>query len=709
MNGIVVMVGRLIMRKFISAAFILLTCVFSLGGQEVNDTLKPSYSTAYRSIIGSVGEYKVSSAIVGKIISPSGSADIIKFLQTMPGISSGAEGSSAIYVRGGNLGGNVLSLDGVPIYGSSHLLGYTSIYNGDLVSESVVRIGGFHSSESNMTSSHIALKTIDADTSKRAFLSADNFSIGASLYTPVKERKLFFIGGVRYYPVGLEYGLLRGLLSDEVKKVDKASAGVYDVFGKLVYKPDDKGVFRVSLFLSQDRYRYDFKSESRHKMDWSNLILNLTYDKELSSKKTLNAGLSLNRFRNTQGEKSIISDNENNLNIGSSIDELTLFASISKEISQTGKFNYGIKSRAAILNPGSSAEFSQTVFSSSPAVNNYFYAITNTIHAQLHYLKEAKYEFLLAGRFNVNSTKQKHGKIPEWKTTFDPELSIMAQRRMGRGWGLELTADALTGYYHNLEGVPLGWSLDMIIPSGHIAAPEKVKQVYGGLYGQIGPVKFKIGAYNKTLKHLIYFEDATKLFGSALAGWEDNIKIGEGKSYGVEFLAEKNSGKLHFTFAYTYSKTDRRFEGVNKFEWFPAKFDRPHILNLSLNYSVLDRKDKKWGIRSFFTYQSGHLETVPGGEYQGHLLGEEKEEFNTRPIYWYASVNNYRFPAYIRLDLGIWYTFVKGEKEHHFNIGIYNTTNRHNPFSVVYEPESYRWKRISILPVMPSISYKMIF
>lgn len=688
---------------------LMLACVLSLFGQEVNDTLKPSYSTAYRSIIGSVGEYKVSSAMVGKIISPTGSADIIKFLQTMPGVSSGAEGSSAIYVRGGNLGGNVVTLDGVPVYGSSHLLGYTSIYNGDLVSESVVKIGGFHSSESNMTSSHIALRTVDADTSSRVFLSADNFSLGASLYTPFKNQKLSFTGGVRYYPVGLEYGILRGILSDEVKKVNNASAGVYDVFGKLVYKPGRKNVFRLSLFMSRDRYNYVYKSSSRHKMDWSNLILNFTYDKELSSNKALNAGLSLNRFRNAQGEKSIVAESENNLNIGSSIDELTLFASISKPVSQSGTFDFGIKAKAAILNPGSSAEFSQTVFSSSPAVNNYFYVITNTLHSQLFFHKENKYEFLLAGRLNANSTRQKNGRIPRWKTTFDPELSIMAQRYFGKGWGIEATVDALTGYYHNLEGVPLGWSLDMVIPSGYIADPEKVRQFYAGIFGGIGAVKFKIGAYKKLMDNLIYFEDATKLFGSVLAGWEDNIKKGEGKSSGIEFLMEKSSGKLNFTLAYTYSKTSRRFEEVNKYQWFPAKFDRPHILNVSLNYSILDRKDKKWGIRSFFTYQSGHLETVPGGEYQGHLLGEENEEFNTRPIYWYASVNNYRFPAYIRLDLGIWYTINKGGKEHQINAGIYNILNRHNPFSVVYEAEKYRWKKISILPIMPSISYKMIF
>ena len=42
-----------------------------------------------------------------------GEADIIKYVQTLPGVSTGAEGSSAIYVRGGNIGSNLTTLDGV--------------------------------------------------------------------------------------------------------------------------------------------------------------------------------------------------------------------------------------------------------------------------------------------------------------------------------------------------------------------------------------------------------------------------------------------------------------------------------------------------------------------------------------------------------------------------------------------------------------------
>ena len=700
--------NRIKMLKKVLILLILLPC-YILEAQEINDTLKPAYSTASRTVIGNAGEYKVSSNIIGRIISPTGSADVIKFLQMMPGVSSGAEGSSAIYVRGGNLGGNVISLDGVPIYGSSHLLGFTSIYNGDYISESVIRIGGFHSSESNITASHIALKTIKADSTRRSFLTADNFSLGATIITPVKGQKLSFVGGIRYYPVDLEYKLLRGILSDEVKKIDNASANVYDIFGKLTWRPRDEEQLHLSLFLSQDKYSYDYNSSSHQKLNWSNLILSASYSKKLSSNYLLNANLSFNRFRNAQGQKSIISGTENNLSIGSSIDELSLDAILSKSLKSSGLFDIGIKSRMAILNPGSSAQFSQSIYTGSPAVNNYFYSVTTTLHSQLHFKKEAKYELLLAGRINANITKQKNGRIPSWKTTYDPEISFMAQRYLGRFLGIETTVDYLTGYYHNLEGVPLGWSVDMIIPSGHIVSPEKTRQIYAGLFGGFTAFRFKVGAYRKKMNNLIYFEDATKLFGSAITGWEDKIKIGEGQSKGVEILIEKSSGRLTFTAAYTYSKTTRHFEDINKNKTFRAKFDRPHILNISINHLVSEGKERKWGIRTFFTYQSGHMETVPGGEYFGHLLNEDESSMETRPVYWYSSINNYRFPAYYRLDFGIWLNIDKKNKTHNFNIGVYNVLNRHNPFSVIYEPETYSWKTISLLPIMPTLGYKLSF
>ena len=77
--------------------------------------------------------------------SPLGEADPVKFIQTLPGVSAGMEGSSAYYVRGGNGANNLTTLDGIPVYGAGHLLGLTTSYPAEIVAKNGFYAGGFPS------------------------------------------------------------------------------------------------------------------------------------------------------------------------------------------------------------------------------------------------------------------------------------------------------------------------------------------------------------------------------------------------------------------------------------------------------------------------------------------------------------------------------------------------------------------------------------
>ena len=62
-----------------------------------------------------------------------------------------------------------------------------------------------------------------------------------------------------------------------------------------------------------------------------------------------------------------------------------------------------------------------------------------------------------------------------------------------------------------------------------------------------------------------------------------------------------------------------------------------------------------------------------------------------------------------RWDAG-WYRKVRGERvSRELHLGIYNLTNRHNPFMITYNAEERVWKQISLLPIMPSVSYRILF
>lgn len=131
--------------------------------REVKDTLRGSVVVGERSGTREAGTRIVKVRDFKNMVAATGEADVIKYIQTLPGVSTGGEGSSAFYVRGGNLGSNLLTLDGVPLYGSSHLLGFTSVYSPDIISDAVFQVGGFTSEEGNLTASHIKLTSCEGD------------------------------------------------------------------------------------------------------------------------------------------------------------------------------------------------------------------------------------------------------------------------------------------------------------------------------------------------------------------------------------------------------------------------------------------------------------------------------------------------------------------------------------------------------------------
>jgi outer membrane receptor protein involved in Fe transport len=254
--------------------------------------------------------------------------------------------------------------------------------------------------------------------------------------------------------------------------------------------------------------------------------------------------------------------------------------------------------------------------------------------------------------------------------------------------GMEATFDWLTQYYHTLEGIPLGWSLDMIVPSSRELKPESSLQYYGGLYFKFGDHRISAGAYYKELQGIIYFSEATDFFGSQLGSWKSYIEVGKGTSKGVELLYEKGGEKFTYKIAYTNSRTDRHFAQVNEGRIFLAKYDRPHVLNVQGDYLFIKKDESsEMGVNMMFTYQSGNMESVKSATYLGYLPGWDKDIV----LDYYSGINNLRLKPYIRLDLGWYAKFKRVMVTHNVKAGIYNVLNRHNHFSLYYDSEDQQW------------------
>lgn len=674
--------------------------------QEKIDTLHAASISADKKVVRT-GERIVRPAEFLGITSAVGAGDVIKFIQTLPGISTGAEGSSAIYVRGGNIGSNLITLDGVPVYGSSHLLGFTSAYSPDIVSETLFQVGGFTSEEGNLTASHISVTSKDGDFNKfSGKVSVSNFLQGGSISTPLIKDKLSFIGSLRISPIGAELSAVKRM-TEALDSVSGIKATSYDAYGKLKWKINRRQNLSFSVFNSLDSYGYRYGADSDERMRWGNLITTLGHEFSPDGNLFLRSSLSYNSFTNYQAMRKTMGGEDNSLGMRSSLDELTLLSTASKTSGSGISLQGGIKARLARFNPGSSSAYTDALMKPvCPASeSDIVRTLLVTVHGQVEKGKESLYLIRAAGRLNMFRSWRLQDHSSD-KTYLTPEASLLGRVNLSKWMGVEATADWTAQHYHTLEGIPIGWSLDMTVPSDIKLAPERALQGYAGLFMTKGNHRLTLGGYYKTMSGLIYFADATQIFSSAAAGWRHGIKTGKGLSRGIETLYEYDSERLRGRLAYTLSKTDRTFEEVNNGVTFPAKFDRRHILNITAEYVISKQERREFGVNTFFTYQSGHWATVPEGQYSGSLIHGSHEI----TIDYFTTIHNRQMPAFIRWDIGAFLRYGIGTRHPGtLNVGIYNVLNRHNAYSITYDTNERTWKQMSLFPIMPSLSWTMSF
>jgi hypothetical protein len=186
--------------------------------------------------------------------------------------------------------------------------------------------------------------------------------------------------------------------------------------------------------------------------------------------------------------------------------------------------------------------------------------------------------------------------------------------------------------------------------------------------------------------------------------YDDNFYFGKGESYGIEFYLKKAIGKLNGWVSYTLSKSTRTFADIENGRTYYAKNDRRHNASLVVNYKL----NKKWTASMVFVFQTGNAITIPLSNYflEGNVI-------NT-----YSPKNSFRLPSYNRMDVSITYAYKQTDKkESSFNFSIYNCYARRNPFYYYYETIGNldklqfetQLKQISLINILPSISWKIIF
>ena len=684
--------------SFYSTLVLLLLIPATMSAQEwdpQHDTLTAAVKTDSRRVVESLGKLSTGLEGVRRVISPLGEGDPVRWAQGLPGVSTGADGTTAFYVRGGNMGNNLITLDGVPVYGYSHLLGLTTIIPQDVMSETSLLKGGFDGGSSNFTAGHLAITTRDPSREKfRMSAALNNFLASVALETPINEKMSFMLSG-RISPLALEYKAVQGMLPDLLGGFDDFGAGVGDLFGKFRWQTSKRSVLNASFLSSMDGYSFVTVTEDEpglfhqnsEKMGWNNMIGIVSWHMD-GTRSFMDFRASVNRYTSSQEQDKYYRGVMNHLTLKSSLTEYMLSLDRTESLFRAFKVDYGAKLRYAQFAPGQVA-----------SVNNSSNTLLGTVYLQGRFDIEDKLSLRATARGHYyrnmkdNAIQIAQEKIKAGRYDYDASASL--ECHIFKYLSLEATFDRMVQYYHTLEGLPVGWSLDMIVPSSREIVPENALQGNLGFNSQIGKHTVSAGGFYKEMHNLVYYKSAQSLFSGGMASWEKDVDLGKGTSYGAEFMHEYVGKDLYTRVSYTWSKTNRfGFPNVNEGGEFHARFDRRHVLN-----AVAQWKDFSAAV----SLQSGHWENGAAENYLMHVPGAE----------WiadyFSGVNNYHMPTVFRLDLGYMFSFKTGKVKHDVNVGLCNATNHFNPFMLYFDAATEGWKMIALLPILPNFSYRVSF
>lgn len=650
---------------------LLLLNSFSVFAQtkEKADTLTPSVITALRRLDVGIGEIRTDVTGMRMVVSPMGEGDPIRWVQSLPGVSTGADGTSAMYIRGGNMGGNVVTLDGIPVYGYSHLLGLTTAIPSDVLQKISLSKGGFSGRQGNYTSSHLALFTNDAIPDKlSAQLSLNNFLAGAHVSGAITPQIAVTLFG-RLSPLTWEYNALKGLLGGGLGDLDPFEAQVYDLYGKIYGTIGEHAKWSLSGTGSQDRYSFVTPDTSSQTMGWSNAIGIATF-----RYKGFDIMASYNAYSNIQEQDKQYMGTDNHLSLQSDLTEITVSAGYKTPVGRFFDWEMGAKGRFARFSPKKMGTIASD--SNTSLVSAY-------LQGKIHTRKIEMTGSLRLNRFQNDST------------FLAPDVSLSARWQIAPFLAVEGTFDWMRQYYHTLEGLPVGWSMDMLVPTSSLLPEEIALQGYIGAVATFGDHSLTTGVFSKKLDNLIYYKDAQNLFSAIQTTWEEDIDMGQGDSFGVEVLYEFQRRNWYARASATISKSTRwGFSHVNDGKPFHAPFDRMLVLNMAIEY-------KDWRLN--FIYQDGNWVNGRAEHYVMHIPGDNPT------LDYYAAVNNHQMPAVIRLDAGYQHTWQGKHVQHTLNLGICNLLNHFNPFTVYYDTIDNKWKEIALLPVLPNFSYRFSF
>lgn len=669
----------------------------------------PLAAQSVRSI--ETGKHVLQSKDIEELTYMLGEVDPLRAIQLLPGVQSTGEGSAGFYVRGGAADQNLILFDEAPIYNASHLFGFFSIFNGAAVEKMELLKGGMSAKYGGRLSSYLKIDSKTPDKEKVG-AEASMGVIAGSFYVEapiIKDKLGISVAGRRTY-----LDLLNKSILKNVNYVGKdLNYYFYDINSRVDYQ-SGKNKISLSFYNGVDDFEY-FGKVNNH-IVWKNTLLSANWhhlvNNNLSTHVTaylshydLNFGASIHTYslnlfssiKDVGGKiSSIYFFNRNHeIELGGEVIHHTFLPNKINALTDEQVLNFGeVQNIKAV-------EYSSFVNSSHSFNEKWLFNIGLRHSA---YWQLGPFErFVADANFIVTDTiVYSNNRKVSFYQNLEPRLAV--RYALSPESSVKASYDYHTQYVHMVPMSSVSLPSDMWVPSSENIKPQKGQQFSLGYFRNFSENKYEssVGAYYKLMDNQIEYRNGVIVGYSKGFNFDDNYYYGKGTSKGIEVYLKKNSGRITGAFSYTLSKTDKKFKDIDKGKIFSAKYDRRHDVSLNAAYKIND----KWKLMGVFVYATGNALTLPIGRYviNGNIVNE------------YGDRNQFRMPAYHRMDISAEYTFTRNAKfESSLILSCFNIYNRKNPYFIYFDVSGnlneYHLEiepvQVSIFTFIPSVTYRL--
>jgi len=639
-----------------------------------------------------MGVEKLTAKDIKKVPVLLGEPDILRVVMSLPGVTSVSEASTGFNVRGGSADQNLVLYNDATIYNPSHLFGFFSAFN----AESVKSVDLYKSSIPAKYGGRLSsvLDIAGREGNKKEWKGSAGISLLTgkfSLEGPIiKDKTSILVSGRATY----SDWLLRQI---ENPSFNNSTASFADMDIQLNHSINDKNKLSLTLYGSQDAFQ--IANDSLFKYGNRNIVLRWRHVFTNKLSMALAAGYDNYRY-SVSGDQGT----PESFKLSFGISQPHIRAHFSYTPNNRHLIEFGMNSILYQIQPGiyepKGVESLVKPFTtpSEKALESALYISDKySINSRLTIEGGIRYSFYqyigprdvfqyiegLPRTIATITDTISYGKGQVIQKYHGPEFRLAMRYSLTDRSAIKVSYNSLRQYLHLLSNTAAISPTDIWKLSDTYIKPQLGNQFSVGYYLDFPArnIETSVEVYYKTLRHVLDFKSGASIILNPHP--ETDVINTRGKAYGVEFMIKKNNGKLNGWLSYTFSRSklimDDSLAGqlINKGNYYPANFDKPHVLNLVSNYKFTHRYSASLNI----AYSTGRPITLPIAIF--NYAGSQR-------IY-YSERNQYRIPDYFRTDLA--FTIdgnhnVKQKIHSSWTIGVYNLTGRENPYSVYFTEEN---------------------